>query len=135
MNKYIDFKQEAQFLRDNAPPLHEIMRVVAEAQVEYETIAGELITGICLYRDKDIAVQKAFMPKGTEIKKHRHENELEILRVMSGKLQYFNGAKDGKILNAGDSIIINQNQRHSVIALEDTWVKGIIIPPAEGYPR
>ena len=115
-------------------PLSNITKHIAESQVEYEALNDNVIKGICIYNDGDIAIQKAFMPKGCEIKKHKHD-VIEILKIVTGKLKFLNGTEDGRILEVGDQITIPTGQRHSVLALEETWVIGITMPADPAYPK
>jgi quercetin dioxygenase-like cupin family protein len=89
-------------------------------------------SGHCLYNDKDAAVQRAEMPKGTLFDEHTH-NVAEILVVASGQLSIAAGGEK-RILNPADVIRILPGTLHSCEALEDTVVMGILVPRNGGYP-
>ena len=101
--------------------------------IQYSPASDGTFLGFGLYKEKDVAVQKVFMSKGTEIAEHKHtETECGIIYKGKAKINY-NG-KESKLLEKGDSVIFKPNEPHSGIILEDTWMIFITVPAEEGYP-
>ena len=106
--------------------------------VEYETDIGTCL-GFTLYKNKQIAVQRTFLTKGTEFPKHVHDKETEIIIIFQGKGKRIiynddGSIKDEKIIDEGDCDRIEKGTLHSWYMLEDTWMIGITIPASEAYP-
>lgn len=89
--------------------------------------------GIAIYNDDTIAVQRAFMSKGTSLPPHYHD-EIEVLTIFQGMLQIT--FIDGKqtFIGVGDTYKFNPKESHYCEALEDTWMIAITIPPSKDYP-
>lgn len=129
------------------PQLPAIVTYAMDSHIEYSThktngtdddaepCVGE---GIYVGPNNEIALQVAFMEAGSSIDPHIHPNELEILIVYSkngteGKLKV--ETKDTTVvLGPGALTTIGKGVSHIATALEDTWMIGITIPAAEGYP-
>lgn len=101
--------------------------------VEYEVEDGTSI-GFGLLNQKEVAVQKLFLSKGTNFPSHKHDEEKEIGIVFQGKLSVtING--ESRILGVGDVVQFDKNCCHSGKAIEDTWLIAVSIPRIEGYPN
>ena len=90
--------------------------------------------GYPLLNTEAVAIQIAYMKKGAIFPRHTHK-VTEWLIIYKGKLKFFNGAYQGKVLNGGDEIKIKPNTSHRVLAEEETWMVAITIPACEGYPK
>ena len=100
--------------------------------INYDIDEGTAL-GFGVFNDGNIAIQRAFMSKDGVFPIHKHE-ELEILIVYSGKLEVsFHETKD-KLIKAPGIVYFNPGEVHCVRALEDSWMIGLTIPTAEGYP-
>lgn len=102
--------------------------------------------GFGLYNDGDVAVQRVFMSRGTEVPEHAHEED-EYVIIYKGTFEFAakNGGatckgKYGKlvgdtiVLKEKDHIYIPSNVLHGGKMLEDTWIISVTIPAAAGYP-
>lgn len=118
-------------LVNELPDLSEIVQSARGKRVEYG-VEGECV-GYGLLNEPEIAVQRAFLTKGTIFPPHAHDTK-ELLIVYIGRL---NVMCDSKVveLSPGGHYYFPHNAVHSVEALEDTWVIGITIPADGGYPR
>jgi len=101
------------------------------ATIDYDLKVGSCI-GTNLFNNKQIAVQNAFMCKGSIFPMHKHK-EHEYLLIYVGKLEVKNG--DTLILKKGDVVHFKPNEQHSVKALENTYLVGITMPASAGYPK
>ena len=102
--------------------------------IVYKTVDKQSVGfGMGIYKNKNIAVQKAFMCKGTILPKHFHE-EKEIIVVFEGELIIIREDKE-KNYKKGDIVYFLPHENHVVMAKENTWMIGITIPASEGYPN
>lgn len=125
-------------------PLLSDLTISNSPDTEYDV--GDIGTcfGFYIYQNDKIAVQRAFMSKGTMFPNHTHD-EKEYVVVYMGKIKvltknkrHLSGAESKKldypILGVGDGIFFKQGEPHSVEALEDSWLICMTIPPGKGYP-
>ena len=82
--------------------------------------------GDCLYNDKDMAVDRVFMPAGTLFTTHLHDLT-EILVCVSGQIA-IKTADENHQLRPADVIKISPKTLHSCEAIENSWMIGILIP-------
>jgi len=119
---------ESPYLRQLKVMLNELVSKKEDNTVEY---VGST-TGKALYKDKNIAVQLAWMPKGSVFPSHQHKVH-EWLIIIDGKLEMFVNGERSEIATRQE-IHLNPEDDHSIMALEDTYMIGITIPAEEGYP-
>lgn len=112
--------------------LTEIIAVMEGDTVVYDTLKGTCV-GVALMNFPDAAVQRAYMPKGSIIREHCHD-EWELIVVYKGKLKCFRESKT-TIIKIRQFIVFPNGELHTVEALEDTRMVGITIPASAGYPR
>ena len=108
--------------------------LVSEKQgryVEYNCSVGVCI-GEGLYKQNNIAVQKAFLSKGTIFDRHDH-GEKEFLICYEGIIEFTN--KEKRKVGVGEIIIFDKNHAHSCEALEDSQLIAVTIPASKGYPE
>lgn len=101
--------------------------------IEYEVEEGTAI-GFGLLNQKEIAVQKLFLSKGTIFPTHYHLEEHEFIVVFQGSLEIEeSGFKH--VLKEKDCVKLEAGKNHKGLALEDCWIIVISIPSIEGYPK
>ena len=88
--------------------------------------------GYRLKYTKAIAVQDNIMTKGTVFDVHEHLGR-EWIIVYEGRIQFTQNG-DSVILNEGEGLVFEPAVEHEALALKDTKLIGITIPPDEGYP-
>jgi len=103
-------------------------------EIEYRMERGTCI-GWFVYRDDNVAVQRAFLSKDALFPRHAHEDVAETICVYEGRLVVAYEDGESKEAGPGESVYIERGAPHSVQALEDTWTIGITVPAIEGYPR
>jgi quercetin dioxygenase-like cupin family protein len=128
MESYIDKLRE---LTGKLPPVHSLVESLTEGEVSYK-VQG-ICHGIGLYNRAEIAIQTAYMSKGSIFPDHAH-SETEIIIVWKGDLYYKTLQREG-VLRAGETIIFQPNELHSVSAFTDTNMIGVTIPASEIYPE
>lgn len=101
--------------------------------ISYLVSCGECV-GWRVYHDDSVAIQRAFMKKDTILEQHLHEKITEILIVLSGKVLVTIDDSSNIILTSRQSIYFPPFTLHKVVAIEDTCLIGITIPPEELYP-
>jgi quercetin dioxygenase-like cupin family protein len=104
--------------------------------VEYEVEGGTAV-GHGLMHDHHGAVQKCLFSKGTKLPCHQHERAQEWLIVLSGRLEVVYaeaGEKKTEVLERGDFLYLDKETGHGALALEDTWILGVVVPSIDGYP-
>ena len=99
---------------------------------EYRLECGNSI-GFGLYSTGEVAVQRALLTYGTIFSKHTHR-EVEFLIPYTGVLKVVIEDQPELVINPGDVCRIPPNTPHHVEAMADTWVIGITVSAAEGYP-
>ena len=100
----------------------------------HNAIYDDHTVGTRLYNDGEIAIQRAFMPKGTVLQEHVHHNIQEFLIVMNGELKVDMGDFI-KIVNNSELAYIEADIPHIITALQDTYMIGITVPADGGYPK
>lgn len=117
------------FLREltHQMTLQDVVRTKGSDWVRYDVEHGNCI-GVGLLHERSVAVQKSFMSKGTVFPKHIHD-ETELLVVYEGAIEV-----DGRQYSVSEVVRFHNGQEHTVKALEDTWLIGIIIPASSAYP-
>ena len=124
-----DGLDKLEILTNNLPSL---VKEESEGYVEYKVGKGTSL-GFNLYNNGDIAIQRAFLTKGTTFPTHVHENEIEILIIYKGSGKLIT-IKEEKIFKSGETCRVEKGVPHSWEMLEDSWLIGITIPAGEGYP-
>ena len=94
---------------------------------------GEDKTGLNLLNIAEIAIVKAYMPKGTKFELHTHISH-EYVIVYKGRC-VSNTESETKNLIPGGFVHFKPGEKHTLEALEDSEMIGITIPAAEGYPK
>jgi quercetin dioxygenase-like cupin family protein len=128
MESYIDKLRE---LTGKLPPVHSYVESASGFNVTYK-IQGNCFGSGLMKRD-EVAVQTAFMSRGSVFPDHAH-GEVEIIVVWKGDLYYKTLSKEG-VLRPGETIIFPANELHSVTAFTDVNMIGITIPASEIYPE
>ena len=90
--------------------------------------------GTNLYNDGTIAIQRAYMGKGTVLPKHHHPDSQEFLILVSGELKVDMGDFI-KIINSSELAYIDAGVPHIVTAIQDSRIIGITVPSDGGYPK
>lgn len=98
--------------------------------VEYRGEGGTFI-GFGLYKIAKVAIQRAFISKGTVIPKHKHKEKEWILTYSGNYILKLNGEE--RECPVGTMVFLDENQMHSAVMLEDTWRISITIPASEAY--
>lgn len=119
-------------LTDSLPLLRDMIKSKSCNFIEYKIEKGTCF-GVGLARNDEVAVQQAFMSKGSIFSKHRHD-VVEIVVLYRGRLKYTGDDGDGVIEVGGDKRF-EAGSTHEIEALEDSWIIGITIPPSPGYPE
>ena len=121
-------------LTEDLPPIQSLRDMVSERigqLIEYDIERGVCI-GIGLYNTPDVAVMRFAMPKGSFIARHEHKNEVEIIVVYKGKMEFkING--DVKVVETGEVALLPRHIAHTVEALEDSWMIALTIPASKDY--
>jgi quercetin dioxygenase-like cupin family protein len=138
-NKQLNVRQDENLnklreLTGKLPPILSEFVVTKGADcIEYAGDDGGINSiGFCLYKNDRVAVQRCYLPKGCSFPAHQHD-EKEWLIVFSGEIHAAYGDKT-IIMLPGQSVYFENHQVHCVSAKENSWVLGITIPAAEGYP-
>jgi len=120
-------------LKEITKELEELVYKQTDGFIRYNIAEPGECFGFNMYHTDEIALQRAFMMKGSYFEEHIHKDEKEILIVYKGKLE---GKVDGKvrIIDTGDCEKVDKGIPHSWRALEDTWMIGITIPASGAYP-
>ena len=128
MESYIDKLRE---LTGALPPVYSYVDQKIGAKISYK------VTGTCtgegLIHQPEVAVQSAYMSKGSTFPDHKHA-ETEIIIVWSGDLYYKTLLKEG-IIRSGETVIFIPGELHSVNAFTDVHMIGITIPASDIYPE
>lgn len=114
------------------PDLTDIIRYTNNNIIEYD--GDGIIFGKNLYNSGLVAIQQATMLEESQIKIHQHE-EIEIIIVIFGQLEFNIINKGCIMLNTGDVVKILPNELHTCKALKNTELIGITIPASKGYPH
>ena len=96
--------------------------------IEYTCRAG-VCFGWNLYHVPEVAVQRAYLAKGTIFPEHTHSDATEILIVYRGRIK-LNDTEYGP----HDCAIIPSETVHGPEAIEETWMIAVCVPRIEGYP-
>jgi quercetin dioxygenase-like cupin family protein len=120
-------------LKDVTKTLNEMVISESNHSIEYNVDNGKCF-GWSLYNVKEVAVQRAFLSKGSIFEKHSHPDEIEILIIYEGlgKIIFDDGEE---IMTVGDIIKIEKGENHAWEILENTWMIGITIPASGDYPH
>lgn len=101
--------------------------------IEYDVDNGVSI-GIDLFHNEQIAVQRTFCSGGSRFPRHYHKDVHEFLIVYSGKVDVVEPEDQAQTLQPGDWIHFPPGTPHRLEIVENTWILGITVPAAEGYP-
>lgn len=93
-------------------------------------------TMICfgLHKDKNVAIARAFASKDTVMSFHIHERCREWIGVAEGRIIVLKENQKIDVV-AGDAIMIETEEAHSVHFPEDTWVWVVTMPADESFPE
>ncbi len=121
-------------LREITTTLPDLSAKIAFGLIEYET-DGKPITGIGLYNNGVVAVQRCQLPKGTHLKEHTH-TEAETMLVFMGLVK-FNCPdwSEPRLVGVGDVIQFAPGVPHEATAIQETQMIAITIPAGDGYPH
>lgn len=114
------------------PSLSEIAASHEGKFIEYQLDKGRC-TGVGIFKDEIMAIQKAFMPKGSLFQTHVHsEKEFIILYKGYAKIVFQNQVL---MKSAPNTIWFPANEPHAFEALEDCYMVAVLINGKhEGYP-
>ena len=100
--------------------------------IEYDLPAGHAI-GFCLFANNAVSVQRAFLSAGATFPPHSHDaNEYVLIYKGRGKSI---SEKGERVILEGECFHATPRERHTFMAIEDTWLIAITIPAdKEGYP-
>ena len=129
-----DKLQWLEALTKTLPDLSELVAGTSRmGYTEYKTETGTSM-GWSLLNIPEVAVQRHFISGGTEFEGHAHPaNEWVI--VTKGILQFTIDHEQRSTTYVGQCQFLPANCFHSCIAMEDTWIIGIVVPSVEGYPH
>ena len=113
---------------ENIRALEELIIKRAVGRVSYSGGA----CGVPLYKDKDAAVQRLFLPAGAKFETHVHP-VTEVIIVLEGRLQSTSPLITAVTEVAG-VIVYPPNIPHSHQAEADCVFLGILVPCNGGYP-
>ena len=123
--------QRLKELTEQLPTLNNFVENYENDRVVYEK--NKFWGKNLLYIPDIVAVQEVFMAKDYEVPEHKHpEYEMGIVRKGSFILHYRN--KDVKYVE-GDVILLDGEEAHSGVMLEDTEMIFVTMPPSKGYPH
>jgi quercetin dioxygenase-like cupin family protein len=105
---------------------------LSSSTVRYEVDQGQCV-GVNLRFGMQIAVQDAYMSGGATFPVHSHSG-IEHLIVYEGRIRIEEDGI-GREIGVGESCVFPSGVKHTVLAIEDTWMIGITIPADEGYPH
>jgi quercetin dioxygenase-like cupin family protein len=79
-------------------------------------------------------VAHVYFTAGTEVPRHRHDNE-QITYILEGALQFWFGDDEDQtqIVRAGEVLVIPSDLPHRAVALEDTLDVDIFSPPRRDW--
>jgi quercetin dioxygenase-like cupin family protein len=101
---------------------------------EVESASGDPILLFALYKNKKIAVLRAYASAGAEMPQHSHEGA-ETIIVYEGCLDLILDGDTVHRLHPGDVYMIPPNVMHSAKWVKNSWVVYTTIPAAEGFPN
>jgi quercetin dioxygenase-like cupin family protein len=117
------------------PPLN-YSDLVQQREVGCDLLQAEkgtlLVWGI--WKQKDIAICRAFASAGTVMTRHTHSQEREWIMVTEGKVEVV--FDDGSSQEAGkySSVVIEPGIPHTVHYAGDTWTYAVTMPADPGFP-
>jgi quercetin dioxygenase-like cupin family protein len=81
-----------------------------------------------------VMLAHVYFTAGTEVPRHRHENE-QITYILEGALQFFFGDDDEAThtVHAGEVLVIPSDLPHRAVALEDTLDVDVFSPPRQDW--
>jgi quercetin dioxygenase-like cupin family protein len=118
-------------LTEELPTLKDLA-IIKQGVIEYDVGDGTLL-GFGLWHEPAVGVQRAFTSKGTVLARHMHD-EREWLIVYKGRLEVDYCGETIEV-GEGDFVFFESHTAHLVKALKDTWLLGVTVPVAEGYPN
>lgn len=119
-------------LRELTPMLPDLVVSSHDFVTDYAVEEGSS-TGQGLINNDMVSLQQNSLTSGTTFQWHAHEVN-EYLLVFEGKIAVVDSTGDEQIGEVGSFFHFRPNQGHSVRALEDSKVLGVLIPGGEGYP-
>jgi quercetin dioxygenase-like cupin family protein len=82
---------------------------------------------------RGMTVARLRLSKGLVVPAHRHENE-QITMLERGKLRVLVEGRE-LLLQAGEALVFEPNEEHSVEALEDSLALDVFSPPRADWQR
>jgi quercetin dioxygenase-like cupin family protein len=81
-----------------------------------------------------VMIAHVYFTKGTEVPRHRHDNE-QLTYILEGTLQFFFGDDDEETqtVHAGEVLVIPSDLPHRAVALEDTLDVDVFAPPRQDW--
>jgi len=133
-----EYLQKLRELTDTLPSFPSLVKMESNNRIDYNVDNG-VSFAFGLLSQTEVAVANVFISSGAVFPKHSHK-ENEFLIVYEGGLVVEicdAGGEDYRsiIVETGGSVYFDNNERHIVTALEDTWLIAITVPAAEGYPH
>lgn len=110
-----------------------LKRNLSMDSIEMRTEKGTNIV-FGLFKNKNVAIGKAFGSKGTVLGEHVHKEEDEWLGCYEGIVQITFAGKKPVILKQYDTIMIPKGVPHHTLFLKDTWLWYATMPAAPGFP-
>jgi len=129
----MDILNKLEEITPNLPRLDKYMTSKEGNMFELGAGGSRGTINFCLLNIEDVAVINASLRQGDHAPVHGHDAK-EWIIVYRGKLKITTSAGTD-IFEPGDYIFINNNEEHSVLALEDSWVVAITVPTDENFPK
>jgi quercetin dioxygenase-like cupin family protein len=81
-----------------------------------------------------VMIAHVYFTKGTEVPRHRHDNE-QLTYILEGTLQFFFGddGEETQTVHAGEVLVIPSDLPHRAVALEDTLDVDVFGPPRQDW--
>jgi quercetin dioxygenase-like cupin family protein len=98
------------------------------------TVENGTCLGFSMWHDDEMAVQRAFMSKGTVFPAHIHPGH-EWVIIKSGHGRAHVVGQDPLDLTPGMGVHFEPGQEHTFEVTEDTWLLCLTVPADEGYPH
>ena len=127
----MDYLKQLRELTDKLPKLDKIVTNFQKNRVDYMVEGGKAY-GYGLLKNKDVAIQYAFLSEGTSFPRHTHDS-WECIIIVKGKCKVsYNGTEE--IIEAPCTISFSPKQGHKFDMITDVEMVGVVVPVDEAYP-
>ena len=124
---------ELEELTHKLPSFSEFARTGNKAMVNYEILAGTLLSK-GLLKVPEIAVASSFMSKGSKTLHHVHKDSAEYIIIYKGRMRIEIDGTTSEV-GPGELGIIKPNVSHTVVeVLEDCFFIAITVPADKSFP-